>query len=77
MPAISMNTNPYPSRATLTISAEVLELLALEVEDSRLIVLFGRGKVERVAEAAVHGQPIAHRHVSWTKYSWKLSSGRA
>ena len=36
--------------ARLAVPAEVLELLGLEVEDGRLVVLLGRGEVQRVAQ---------------------------
>ncbi len=39
-----------PRRARLAVLPEILELPGLQIEDGRLVVLLGRGEVQRVAQ---------------------------
>ncbi len=47
----------------LTVPAQKLELLRLQVEDRGLVVLFGGRKVQRVSHAGVDGHAVGHAPV--------------
>ena len=47
-----------PGGAWLAVATEELELLRLEIEDGRLVVLFGGREVQRVADAGIDRQAI-------------------
>src|SRR6185369_8583757 len=50
-------------RPRLTVAAEKLELLCLQIEDGRLVVLFRGWEVQRVADAGISRHPIGQAPV--------------
>ena len=47
-------------RARISVAAEIVELLGLQIEDGDLVAFFGRGKVQRIANAGIQRDALRH-----------------